>query len=443
MKVCRCFTLLCLVAAAAGAQPIDRLAEFRKAKFGMFIHWGSYSLASVEASWPIMTPSPGGITEAEYRALYRKFNPRNFDPKAWVRLAKAAGQRYIVFTSKHHDGFCMFDSMYTDYKITKAPYGRDIVAELAAACKAEKMPLGLYYSPPDITHPAYRDTSKPASANWHGEPARPEFPLYLAYMELQLRELLTRYGDLFIVWFDGLSPQAQYDGRRFERLIHETQPHCLMNNRIGVPGDYETPEQFVPGWVPSRDIEVELRGLDEGVKRPDLAERVPEPKNFKPWESCITINGTWAYNKNDRRFKSTAELIRTLIDVASKGGNLLLNVGPDPDGVIQPEFEQRLRGIGRWLDANGEAIYDTSYGLVQGLPFGRVTAKGKMLYLHVFDWPRDGRIEVPRVPAEIVSARLLAGGAPLRFRQEGKVVRIDGPSQAPDPVATVIALRMK
>jgi alpha-L-fucosidase len=431
---------LSLVSTAPAAE--DRLARFRKAKFGMFIHWGPYSLASVEASWPIMTPSPGGITEPEYRALYKRFNPRKFDPQAWVRLAHAAGQRYIVFTSKHHDGFCMFDSLYTDYKITKSPYGKDIVAQLAAACKAEGMPLGLYYSPPDMNHPAYRDTSKLSKENWQGEPARPEWPLYLDYMDMQLRELLTRYGDLFIVWFDGLGFK-HYDPWRFHKTIREFQPACLINNRVGLPGDYETPEQFVPSWVPSKSVQVEFHGVEEPSQRSELATRVPDPEDFRPWESCITINGTWAYNRNDRGFKSTAELIRTLIDVASKGGNLLLNVGPDPDGVIQPEFEERLRGIGRWLDANGEAIYDTSYGGIQGLPFGRVTARGKTLYLHMFEWPANGRIQLPRVPGQVSGVSLLAGRKPLKYVQKGDTLSIEVPAAAPDPVATVVVLTLK
>ena len=428
---------------AAAAQPAqDRLSEFRRAKFGMFIHWGPYSLASVEASWPIMTPGPGGISEADYRALSRRFNPQHFDPKAWVRLARAAGQRYMVLTSKHHDGFCMFDSAYTDYKVTRSPYGKDIVAELAAACKAEGMPLGLYYSPPDMNHPAYRDTSKPSSTNWKGEPTRPEFPLYLDYLDLQLRELLTRYGDLFIVWFDGLGLN-HYDPWRSHKTIHEIQPRCLINNRIGLPGDYETPEQFVPAAVPTRSSKVAFHGLEDAPKNAAAATHVPEPEDFLPWESCITINDTWAYNKNDRKYKSSAELIRTLIDVASKGGNLLLNVGPDPDGVIQPEFEERLRAIGKWLEVNGEAIYDTTYGRIQGLPFGRVTTKGKTLYIHVFDWPGNGKLELMRMPGEAASVSLVAGGEALKFTQGGGTLRIEVPARAPDPTAAVLAVRLK
>jgi alpha-L-fucosidase len=232
----------------------ERTAWYRKAKFGMFIHWGPYSQASVEASWPIMVPKPGGITESEYRALAGTFNPTRFDPHAWVDLARQAGQKYMVFTTKHHDGFCMFDSAYTDYKITRAPYGKDIVAQLAQACREDDMPLGLYYSPPDMHHPGFRDISKLASENWHGQPERPEWQSYLAYMQLQLRELLTRYGPVALIWFDGLNNQEKYDGAHVLRMIAEMQPATLVNDRLGVDGDYETPEQFIPTAIPTKGV---------------------------------------------------------------------------------------------------------------------------------------------------------------------------------------------
>src|SRR5258708_8719462 len=190
----------------------DRTAWYRNAKFGLFIHWGPYSLASVEASWPIMRPTPGGISEAEYRELPKRFNPAKFDPQAFVDLARIAGQQYMVFTTKHHDGFCMFDSSYTDYKITNTPYGKDIVAQLAAAARQADMPLGFYYSPPDMHHPRFRDSTKLAKDNWNGEPARSEWPLYLDYMQLQLTQLLTKYGPAALIWFDGLNHQEKYGG---------------------------------------------------------------------------------------------------------------------------------------------------------------------------------------------------------------------------------------
>jgi alpha-L-fucosidase len=238
----------------------DRTRWFRNAKFGMFIHWGPYSQASVEASWPIMRPQAGGITEAEYRALSQTFNPTKFDPAALVDLARLAGQKYMVFTTKHHDGFCMFDSSYTDYKITNAPYGKDIVAQLAKACREDEMPLGFYYSPPDMHHPGFRDITKLARDNWHGEPERPEWPSYLQYMQLQIRELLTRYGSTAIVWFDGLNDQRKYDGEHVVKMIHELQPSTLVNDRIGVDADYETPEQFIPTSIPTKGIV--LTGVD-------------------------------------------------------------------------------------------------------------------------------------------------------------------------------------
>ncbi len=428
-------TLLAAPLLAADQLQSQRLKAFNDAKFGMFIHWGPYSLASVEASWPIMTPGKWGISEAEYRALPQRFDPTHFDPAAWVRLAKAAGQRYMVFTSKHHDGFCMFDSQYADYKITKTPYGKDILKQLADAAKAEGMPLGFYYSPPDLSHPAYRDTSKPASTNWRGEPARPEWPLYLDYMELQLRELLTRYGNVFVIWFDGLDNQQKYAGARFHELIRSTQPMTLINNRIGLTGDYVTPEQRLPKGIPRK-------GASVGATDPNdqgLADAPPGPEEFQPWETCMTINETWGYNKNDTRFKSSTQLIRALIDAASKGGNFLLNVGPMPDGIIQPEFETRLLAIGDWLKVNGDAIYGTTYGPLQSLPFGRMTAKGKTLYLHIFDMPKD-TIELDGLKVRVASIKALDGNAAVKFTQSGGKLSIPVAGIKRDPHATVLAL---
>jgi alpha-L-fucosidase len=426
-----------LFAAAVHAGDADRTAWYRDAKFGMFIHWGPYSVASVEASWPIMEPGKWGISEAEYRALPQRFNPVKFDPAAWVRLAKAAGQRYMVFTTKHHDGFAMFDSTFTGYKVTNTPFKRDVTAELAAAAKAQGMPLGFYYSPPDMNHPAYRDTSKLAKENWRGQPTRPEWPLYLDYMELQLTELLTRYGDVVLIWFDGLHRQEQFDGRRFHDLIHRLQPATLINNRIGLPGDYDTPEQFTPKFIPTSKTP-RMGGTD--LEDKSVQTGVPRPEDFRLWETCMTINDTWAYNKNDTHYKSTGELIRMLVDVASKGGNFLLNVGPTPEGEIQPEFEERLRGIGAWLKSNGEAIYGTTYGPIQGLAFGRTTQKGATVYLHVFDWPK-GPLEIPGFNLRVTAATFVAGGRSVAFRQAGDRLTLDLPPAAPDPNVTVIALK--
>jgi len=415
----------------------ERTAWYRDAKFGMFIHWGPYSLASVEASWPIMVPKPGGITEAEYRALPSRFNPTKFDPDAWIDLARTAGQQYMVFTTKHHDGFCMFDSSYTDYKITKTPYGKDIVKQLSTACDARAMRLGFYYSPPDMHHPDFRDTSKPASVNWHGEPDRPEWPMYLQYMQLQLTELLTRYGPAVLVWFDGLNNQEKYDGRRFLNLIHSLQPATLVNDRIGVPGDYVTPEQFVPTAIPTK--QVHFNAVDQSVNQ-RLKPGIPAPEDFQLWETCMTINNTWAYNEHDHDYKSSQFLIRSLVEVASRGGNFLLNVGPRPDGTIQPEFQERLRAIGDWISVNGDSIYGTTYGPVQGVKDIRTTAKRETVFVHVFDWP-SASLQVPDFKKKIIAAHLLATGQSLTYRQSESGLQIDLPSKAPDDNVNVVALR--
>jgi alpha-L-fucosidase len=419
------------------ALPCDRTTWYRNAKFGMFIHWGPYSQASVEASWPIMRPKPGGITEAEYRALPATFNPDKFDPRAFVDLARSAGQQYMVFTTKHHDGFCMFDSSYTDYKITNTPYGKDIVAQLAKACGEDGMPLGFYYSPPDMHHPGFRDTTKLAKENWNGEPQRPEWPSYLGYMQLQLSELLTRYGPAALIWFDGLNHQEKYNGARVIQMIHEFQPATLVNDRIGVDGDYETPEQFIPTAIPTKGVV--LTGIDPNVSS-RLKNTIPRQEDFRLWETCMTINNTWAYNNNDHEYKSEQTLVRSLVEVASRGGNFLLNVGPQPDGQIQPEFQQRLRAVGDWLTLNGDSIYGTTYGPVQGVAGLRTTANDKSIYVHVFDWPAS-TLEIAGIEGRVLSARLLANGRPLTFRQTEDKLQIDLPPQAPDPNVSVIALK--
>jgi len=344
----------------------------------------------------------------------------------------------MVFTTKHHDGFCMFDTSYTDYKITNTPYGKDIVKQLADTCKERDMPLGFYYSPPDMHHPAFRDTSKLAKENWNGEPARPDWPLYLDYMQLQLTELLTSYGPAALIWFDGLHHQEKYGGIRFLDLIRKLQPATLVNDRIGLPGDYQTPEQFIPNAIPTKDVR--FNAVDTAVNQ-KLKTTIPQPEDFQLWETCMTINNTWAYNKHDHEYKSAQVLIRSLVEVASRGGNFLLNVGPQPDGVIQPEFRDRLQAIGNWLALNGDSIYGTTYGPIQGVPSIRVTAKKEKIFLHVFEWP-SSPLEIDGLKPKVLSAYLLGNGQPLKVRQSEGKLQIDTPSQTPDPNVSVIALRI-
>lgn len=415
----------------------ERTAWFRDAKFGMFIHWGPYSLASVEASWPIMRPGKWGISEADYRALPKRFNPARYNPDEFIDLARTAGQQYMVFTTKHHDGFCMFNSSYTDYKITNTPYGKDIVKQLADACERRSMPLGFYYSPPDMHHPDFRDTSRLARENWNGEPERPEWPAYLEYMQLQLTELLTAYGSVKLIWFDGLFKQEKYNGRRFLNLIRTLQPGTLVNDRIGVTADYVTPEQFVPKAIPTKDVR--MRGTDVSVQK-ELRSGVPNPADFQLWETCMTINDTWAYNAHDQNFKSGQQLIRALVEVCSRGGNFLLNVGPQPDGEVQPEFRERLGAIGDWMSVNSRSIYGTTYGPIQDVPGYRTTAKGNDVYVHVFDWPGTS-LDVIGLKKKVLRARLLADNRPLIFHQDEQRLQIQLPSEAPDKNVSVIDLQ--
>jgi alpha-L-fucosidase len=383
-----------------------------------------------EAQW--------NITETEYVSLFKRFNPTQYDPKAWVELAKQAGQRYMVITTKHHDGFCMFDSALTDYKITRTPYGKDVIAMLSQAAQEGGMPLGFYYSPPDMHHPGYRDTSKLVKDTWHGDPTRPEWASYLDYMEGQLRELLTKYGPVVLIWFDGLDHKEKYQGQRFITLIHQLQPAALVNNRIGVDGDFVTPEQEIPDRIPTKSA---AKGSQGAAKSQAPAPAtVPSPADFQLWETCMTINDTWAYNKHDQKFKSVKELIQDLANVASKGGNFLLDVGPTPEGTIQPEFVERLQAMGEWMKVNGDSIYGTTYGPWQNLPWGKTTAKGKTVYLHVFDWPAKAELEVPALKARVSQITVLATGQKAQFKQEKGRLTIAVPSAAPDPNDSVLQI---
>lgn len=446
--------------------PEDRLSWFRRARFGLFVHWGPYSVAGVEASWPIMVPELAQlvgpdqrITEADYVALADRFDPREFDPRSWVRFARDAGMRYLVVTAKHHDGYCLFDAPGTEHKVTRGPYGRDLLAELAEACAVERFPLGFYYSPPDMRHPGYRDTTRPATENWAGQPERPAWREYLDVMEAQLRKLLTDYGDVAVLWFDGLFEHAKYEPERYHRLVRELSPRTLVNDRLGADlGDFVTPEQAVPDGIPVRrdgptpEIPVSafrqfVTMLTSGLPAEQInqifaaaqrarfpTERMPQPARFQPWESCMTLGAIWAYDPLDRQLKSADIVIRTLIEVASRGGNLLLNVGPTPRGTFPDSAGERLRSVGAWLDRHGEAIYDTTYGPVQGADGVRSTQRGDRVFLHALEL-RDGKLRFDAPELEIRRALLHPDGPELEVTREAASYAMTPPATGePIPV---------
>ncbi|MFH2038905.1 MAG: alpha-L-fucosidase [Chloroflexota bacterium] len=453
---------------------------YQQAKFGLFIHWGAYSAAGVEASWPIMAPdlseamfgTKTRITEDDYTSLPAKFNPIDFDADNWVRTAQEAGMRYIIFTSKHHDGFCMFDAPGTDYKITNTPFGRDICLELSQACAKYNMHLGFYYSPPDMHHPGYRDTRKPATKNWLGEPKRKEWASYLDYMESHIRKLLTDYGQVSIVWFDGLANHGKYDPDRFHQLIRSLSPDTLINDRLGDDYDFVTPEQFIPklgipirtgkppaGVDPGGDgffrlvtslfkvpglrgwIRKQLKKYNDGTLAltPVLQEPYPSPQRFQPWETCMTMGQSWGYNPQETDWKAPGRLVRNLIEVVSRGGNYLLNVGPTERGTFPPEAIERLQYISKWMQKNGESVYGSSYTPVQGVDWGRATLKDDRIHLHVFDWPSTGKLEIPTFPVT-ANKISLQSGEPLTFIQNGQQLEVSLPNQAPDEDVSVLVI---
>jgi alpha-L-fucosidase len=439
----------------AGAQPVQtdkvetkeqrdaRMAWWREAKFGLFIHWGVYSVpAGFYHGQPVKgigewIMNKAKIPMAEYQAFAKEFNPVKFDAEAWVKLAKDAGMKYIVITSKHHDGFAMFCSRASQWNICDAsPFGRDPLKELAAASRKYGVRLGFYYSQAQD----WNNGGSAAGGKW--DPAQEhDMDDYIDHVAVpQVREILTHYGQDIpaVLWWDTPVDMNYERAAKLYKVVEELRPDIIQNNRLGggFKGDTETPEQFIP----------------------------PQGYPGRDWETCMTMNDTWGYKRDDHNWKSTETLIRNLCDIASKGGNYLLNVGPTSEGLIPQPSVERLAEIGRWMRVNGEAIYGTG-----PTPFGaeagrfsatekdkrgnpkfipswewRCTSKPGKLYLHIFKWPA-GNFELPPVKGKITRACLLADPKhrKLKVKQTAQGASITLPAKAPDPIASVVRVELQ
>jgi alpha-L-fucosidase len=403
------------------SQSSNKMSWWEDAKFGMFIHWGVYAVPAgtydgkqIEGigEW-IM--NRGKIPVAEYKTYAKEFKPVKYDPEAWARLAKEAGMKYLVITSKHHDGFALFDSKVTDWDIVDAtPYGKDLLKPLADACRKEGIRLGFYYSQAqDWNHPGGA-----AAAGGHWDKAQEgSMDEYLDKIAVpQVREILENYGGLDILWWDTPTNMTKERAEKFLPII-DKYPDLITNNRLGggYEGDTETPEQFVPATgFPGRH-----------------------------WEVCMTMNDTWGYKSYDDNWKSTEVLLQTLVDIVSKGGNYLLNLGPTAEGLIPAPSIERLKEIGKWMETNGDAIYGTKASPFHYLPWGRSTQKGNKLYLHVFDWPDNGKLSVSLLN-KVNRAYLLANPRKtLKVKNSGLNKSIGVPAVAPDQNVSVVVLEIE
>ena len=406
--------------------PRQAIEHWKDARFGMFIHWGPVSLTGKEIGWSRGGERRGrndaktGETPVEiYDQLYKQFNPTRFNPDEWVRIAKAAGMKYLVFTSKHHDGFCEFDSQLTDYKITnpESPYRRDILKALADACRRGGIQFGLYYSQPDWHHPDYRNGERHAQ--------------YIQYLHGQVKELLTQYGRLDTWFFDGLGGKpADWDAPTLLAMMRQQMPNLVINNRAGLPADYDTPEN-----------------------------RVGFFQNHRPWETCATITRQWAY-KPDDQMRTLEECVQLLVSCAVGDGNLLLNVGPMPDGRIEPRQAARLKETGDFLKKYGESIYGTRGGpivapdeksrkaaanagdlnIAAGRWWGGTTFRGNAIYVHILRWPSE-TITLPAIERKIRGARVLTGGKVV-VKQSPQGIAIRVAQEQRHAIDTIIKLEL-
>ena len=422
-----------------------RVEWFKQARFGMFIHWGLYAIPA-RGEW---IRSVERISVEDYQQYFDEFNPVDYDPRKWARACKQAGMQYAVLTAKHHDGFCLFDSALTDYKSTTC-CGRDLVREYLDAFRAEGIRVGLYYSIIDWHHPDfphYGDKQHPERDNPAFKDYKYDFDKYLEYMHGQIRELCTNYGKIDIFWFD-----FSYDDMRGEkwkatelvRMIRSYQPDVLMDNRLEVSGEgfgslaTQNPSEYSGDFVSPEQI-IPPEGVVDDMGKPVV------------WESCITMNNNWGYNSRDDHFKTADMIIKKLVECVSKGGNMLLNVGPDARGNIPEKSLEILRCIGDWMRLNSESIYGCGRSLLPRPDYGRVTQKGKTLYFHVNE-PQIGFVPLAGIKADDVKCiRLLRDGSELKIERNWITnnypdivfVSLGENPLLPDPVDTVIKVELK
>ena len=378
---------------------------FNEAKFGMFIHWGIYSVPG-RGEWMLHDEK---IPFDEYRPYADQFAPHDWDPNDWVSVAKDAGMRYMVLTSRHHDGYCLYDSALSpdDFTAPRTAARRDLVAEFIEACRAGGLRVGLYYSLCDWHHPG-----------WQAGPESDQWPGFIEYAHGQVRELCTNYGELDVLWFDGGGPGCAHCWRaeKLIAMIRELQPQCLINNRGLLPADFDTPEQ-----------KIEASGAD------------------RIWESCLIIGHRWGFYRNEQYYKPATRLLLDLVTIANGGGNLILNVGPMADGQIPQPQQEILREMGQWLARHGEAVYSADrckYGTHGTWVNGLTTAQGNTLYLHLLLWPGSGWA-IRELGNTVQSARLVTTGEEVAFVQEGdRVIFPSLPEAPPDPHISVIALEL-
>jgi alpha-L-fucosidase len=409
------------------AQRAERMGWWRDARFGMFIHWGVYSVpAGTYNGNPVRgigewIMSHGTIPVDDYKDFAKDFNPINYNPEAWVQLAKAAGMKYIVITAKHHDGFALFDSKVSDWDVVDAtPYGKDLLKPLAEACRKHGMKLGFYYSQAqDWCHPGGAKSAKRALPDWDPKQAG-DMDQYLDQIAIpQIKEILSNYGDIAILWWDTPHRMTDVRANKLQPLIN-LQPGIITNDRLreGWEGDLKTPEQNIPA---------------EGYRY--------------DWESCMTMNHTWGYKSYDHDWKSTKTLIHNLVNCASRGGNYLLNVGPKASGEIPQASIDRLKGIAAWMQDNSESIYGTTRTPFARLKWGRCTKKefanGTKLYLHIFDWPEDGTLELPGLRSKVEAAYFLADmQTPVTIETTAAGATMYLPKEAPDAINTVVVAKI-